>query len=114
MLVDGAGRSFAGWSDDAKSIVYWIQDLSHQTLAIVRQRLDNGESKDVFRMPFKRNTNLYQADVSPDGKQVAFAVIPDSAAPTILQVVSSEGGETRQLFRAPERTTIGSLALVRR
>jgi Tol biopolymer transport system component len=110
MLVVGGNRDFAGWTAGATSIIYWIQDMSRQTLAIVRQRLDNGESSDVFRMPFQRNTNLYQADVSPDGQQVAYAIIADSTDRSTLRVMPSAGGEIRQLFRAPVRAAIGSLA----
>lgn len=108
--MDGSGRSFSGWLDGGTSIVYLIQDVSQQVLAIVRQRLDNGETRDLVRLPFKRNMNLYQVDVSPDGQRVAFAVIPDSAARSALQVVSAGGGEPRELFRASEGETIGGLA----
>jgi Tol biopolymer transport system component len=111
MLVDGPSRQFAGWSADAGSIIYWIQDLPHQRLAVVAQRIDNGDSKDLFLMSWKRSANLYQADVSPDGRQVAFVVIADSGAHTTLRVMSTEGGESRQLFEAPRSDDpIGSLA----
>jgi len=100
-LVEGSGRFLAGWSADPASVVYWIQDQSHQTLAIARQRLDNGESEDLVRLEWAPWTNLYVADVSPDGRQVAFASFPSQGAPSTLQVVSSNGGEVRQLFQAP-------------
>lgn len=111
MLVDGGSRYFAGWTADGQSIVYWMQDRTQNALAVVRRRLDNGETRDLFRMPFKPNTNLYQADVSPDGRQVALALIADSTAPTSLHVVSTDGGESRQLFRSPKADEpIGPLA----
>ncbi|MDP2957263.1 MAG: tetratricopeptide repeat protein [Longimicrobiales bacterium] len=106
MLVEGGGRWFAGWSADATSIIYWIQNMP-QPLAIVSQRLDTGESKTLFSMEWKPQTNLYAADVSPDGRQVAFVSFPDPGARTTLHVVSSEGGETRTLFQAPEEYHIG-------
>jgi len=112
MLVEDDGRWpsdglwFAGWSADATSIVYRIHDPS-QPLAIVSQRLDTGESKDIFSMPWTQNTNLYGADVSPDGRQVAFALVPNPGEPTTLRVVSSEGGEARTLFQAPSEDWIG-------
>jgi Tol biopolymer transport system component len=106
MLVEGGGRWFAGWSEDATSIIYWIQNMPH-ALAIVSQRLDTGESKDLFSMEWKPQTNLYAADVSPDGRQVAFVSFPDPGARTTLRVVSSAGGEARTLFQAPEEYYIG-------
>lgn len=106
MLVEGDGLWFAGWSADATSIMYWVQELS-QPLAIVRRRLDTGESKDLFSMPWTQNTNLYGADASPDGRQVAFALVPNPGEPTTLRVVSSEGGEARTLFQAPSEDWIG-------
>lgn len=110
MVVEGSGRSFVGWSADAMSVVYLIQDVSQQVLAIVKQRLDTGVSTDLVRLPFKRGTNLYQADVSPDGQQLVFAVIPDSGARSTLRIASSEGGEYRELFRSSEGESIGALA----
>jgi Tol biopolymer transport system component len=110
MLVDGPSRQFAGWSADTGSIIYWIQDLPHQTVAVVRQRIDNGESRDLFRMSWKRSANLYQADVSRDGQQVAFVVFPDSAAPATLRVMSTDGGESRQLFGSQDRRADWKLA----
>lgn len=110
MLVGGGGRAFAGWLDAGSSFVYLIQDVSQQVLALVRQRLDTGEARDLVRLPFKRNMNLYQAEVSPDGRHVAFAIVPDSASRSALRVVSAEGGEPRELFQAPPRSGIGSLA----
>ncbi|MHB1193400.1 MAG: tetratricopeptide repeat protein [Longimicrobiales bacterium] len=101
MLAEGDGLWFAGWAADPASVVYWIQDQSHQTLAIVRQRLDNGESKDLVRLDWSPKTNLYMAGVSPDGRQVAFASFPTAGVPSTLQVVSSDGGEIRELFQAP-------------
>jgi Tol biopolymer transport system component len=109
-LVEGGSRWLAGWSADAESIIYWTQDQSQKSLAIVRQRLDNGESKDLVRLVWTPKTNLYMADVSPDGMQVAFASFPNPGDPSTLQVVSSDGGGVRQLFQAPrdsEETYIG-------
>ncbi|MDP2959448.1 MAG: tetratricopeptide repeat protein [Longimicrobiales bacterium] len=100
------GRWFAGWSADATSIIYRIHDPL-QPLAIVSQRLDTGESKTLFSMMWEPNTNLYGADVSPDGRQVAFASVPNPGDPTTLRVVSSEGGEARTLFQAPSEDWIG-------
>ena len=111
MLIDGGdgrGRYFAGWSADAKSVIYRLQDFAHRTSAVIKQRLDNSEVQDLFRVSGTR-TNLTEADVSPDGKQVAFVFFADSSLPPTLQVVSADGGDTRQVLRAPAGYEIGTL-----
>jgi Tol biopolymer transport system component len=101
LLVGGASRYMAGWSADARSIVYRIQDRPGQTIALVRQPLDGGASTDLFRVSGRRFTSLSHADVSPDGRQVVFTFERDSGQATTLQVVSTDGGETRQIYQSP-------------
>jgi Tol biopolymer transport system component len=91
----------AGWSADARSIVYRIQDRPGQTIALVRQPLDGGASTDLFRVSGRRFTSLSHADVSPDGRQVVFTFERDSGQATTLQVVSTDGGATRQIYQPP-------------
>jgi Tol biopolymer transport system component len=103
MLVPANGHyvGMAGWSADGRSLIYYLQNIPDSTVAVVMQAVDGSESHDLYRVTGKAFT-IQPADVSPDGRQVAFNLWEHhrySAPQVALMIVPTSGGEARDLVR---------------
>lgn len=96
LLVPGTNRRMKGWMSDGESFVYLHQDFPARSLALIRHNPRTGESKDIVRVA---RHNLWDASVSPDGKQIAFAIIEGDSIG--IRVVGENGGEVRRLYTVP-------------
>jgi len=97
----GCAKYPAGFSSDGESIICLHQDFTHMSFGVVRQDLKSGQTQDVFR---STRGNIYPVVVSNDGRQAAFALYSRNG-PGSLQVVSTAGGEPREVYRLEDGGT---------
>ncbi|MEK7409477.1 MAG: hypothetical protein AAB225_30800 [Acidobacteriota bacterium] len=90
------------WSPDGKAVFYQQRDEARKELTVIKRRdLDGGAEKEVHR------GLVSQAQLSPDGRQLAF-VQPSNDAQSYLLAVTEVGGSTpREVARVqpPESIT---------
>ena len=115
LLLGGIQGQFVGWAAGGKSFVYRFNDMASRTLAIVKQDIASGETKDVFRQPIAAGSStnavtvdIPQAQTSPDGERVAFALRTNGSS--ALRIASTTGGESRELFHAAPGQDIRGVA----
>lgn len=89
----GCAAYLAGLSSDGESIICLHVDFPHLSFGVVLQNLKGGETRDLFR---STKGNIYPVVLSNDGRQVAFGLWGEHRS---LQVVSTAGGEPREVYR---------------
>jgi Tol biopolymer transport system component len=99
----GCARFHAGFSSDGASSICLRQDFANRTFTIVRQDLRSGQTQDLFRS----TSTIYPVVVSNDGRQAAFGVWGDRSS---LQVISTAGGEPREVHRFENNESTQSMA----
>ncbi len=100
----GCARHPAGFSSDGESIICLHQDFANRTFRVVSQDLKSGQTRDLFRS----TSTIYPVVVSNDGRQAAFGHWGSGGG--LLQVVSTAGGEPREVYRFENRESTQSLA----
>ena len=115
MLLEGIRGQFVGWADGGKSFIYRVNDMASRSLAIVKQDIASGEVKDVFRQSIAAGSpsnaatvDIPQAQVSPRGEWVAFALRMDGSS--ALRLASVAGAESRELFHSAPGQDIRAVA----
>jgi Tol biopolymer transport system component len=114
VLVETNLFQFAGWAHDGNSSIYRVQDLANRAMAIVKRDVASGDATDVFRLTIGAGNQVAkygmdQAQASPDGRLVAFALRTDTSRST-LNVVSTDGGQLRELYRSSPGQYVNTVA----
>lgn len=101
----GCAHYFAGFSSDGESIVCLDQDFARQSFGVVLRNLKSGQTRDLYRATVG---NIYPVVVSNDGRQAAFVRF-FKESPGSLQVLSTTGGEPREVYRFAKGESTSSL-----
>lgn len=97
---------FAAWARDGRSIFYTIG----QPTRIVRRDLATGAEREMVQIATSP-AGAPRLSVSPDGRTLAFvAREPGNRMMRTINVVSTDGGPTREIYRTGENEGIGGLA----
>jgi Tol biopolymer transport system component len=95
----------ARWSRDGKSVFYTIGNPPR----IVRRDLATGVDRDLVGFQGE-GAGLITIALSPDGRSLAFtARVPGIKMVRTVSVMSSEGGEPKEIYRGGEEEGLGSL-----
>ena len=89
----------AEWSPDGKSIYYLLPDRVIKSDRILMLNLENGHKAELFRANARSVQNLA---ISPDGERLAFSWHDTGTSAVSLKVMSTAGGEARELLRVQE------------
>ncbi len=101
-LVERPGLQMARWSADGRSVFILTAEITKagQTSWITTRNVSTGDERELFRetSPTPVGDGLVNdLAVSPDGRLLAFTRLRDKSK--AVMVVSSDGGEPREIFR---------------
>ncbi len=97
---------FAAWARDGGSIFYTIS----QPTRIVRRDLASGAEKEIVRITTSP-AGVPRLSVSPDGRTLAYiAREPGNRMIRTINLVSTDGGPSRDIYRTGENEGMGGLA----
>jgi Tol biopolymer transport system component len=91
----GANYLKPDWLPDGKAIIYQSNNYVAKTYRYVIKDLETGEEKEIYR---SNKSFGSQPDLSPDGRQLAFAIYDEEAKKTTIKLLPLSGGEARELF----------------
>lgn len=99
---------YAVWSSAGKSVFYWLIDSTTKAERLIRHELETHREKELFRRVLGSSSR--NLALSPDGQQLAFFDDDRVTGTNSLKVVSTSGGQPREVVRwpKPEVTSPGS------
>jgi len=105
VLLAGDNYSLFGghqWSPSGKTIYYGLRDKEWNSFQIISRNLDSGKEKMIYQ-----SDDIFNLSISPDGQWLALCFRGGESAR--LNIISTAGGESRELCRFDEGIRLGDL-----
>jgi Tol biopolymer transport system component len=90
------------WSPDGRAIFYVHANLRTKITRLLRRDLESGQEREIVRSTDTAFPGLAGWTISPDGRQVVFQTMDPPKKSTLLNIVPTDGGESRELLRTQE------------